>query len=183
MGSFKLRVVAPCQAPWEAMEGDDDERHCARCSRTVHNLSAMREAEARRLLAGSDDRLCVRFLSRRDGTVVCRPHGGWIGRVGRALAVAALAIGFWTAVVLVQRPWRALARRLAGVPPPAPPPTRTREEDVGPRYDAEALNKLILESAMRDYGGAAWSMGEVPPGAGRFPPLLPRSTTKHRRPK
>jgi hypothetical protein len=181
MSSLRLRVVAPCQAPWEAMAGGDRERHCARCSRTVHNLSEMREEDARRLLAGNDDRLCVRFLSRRDGTVVCRPRGGWIGRAARAFAVAAVAIGFWTAVVLVQRPWRAIARRIAGVPPPAPLPTSTREENVGPRYDDETLGKLILENAMRDYGGSAWSMGEATPPSGAYFPSLPSTwPTKHR---
>ena len=105
------------------MTGGDRERFCERCALTVHNLSAMTEEDARRLIAGSNGRLCVRYFGRRDGTVINRRGGRWIGWAAHVFGLALLAIAFWASVVMVQRPWQALARRIAGVPPrvPAPP--------------------------------------------------------------
>jgi hypothetical protein len=123
VASFKLRVIEPCIQPWKHMTGGDRERFCERCALTVHNLSAMTEEDARRLIAVSNGRLCVRYFGRRDGRVINRRGGGWIGRAARVFGLALLAIAFWASVVMVQRPWQALARRIAGVPPrvPAPP--------------------------------------------------------------
>ncbi len=105
------------------MTGGDRERFCERCALTVHNLSALTEEDARRLIAGSNGRLCVRYYGRRDGTVINRRGGRWMGRAAHAFGLALLAVAFWASVVMVQRPWQALARRIAGVPPriPAPP--------------------------------------------------------------
>jgi len=121
VGSFKLRVIEPCRERWAGLTGDARERFCARCATIVHNLSALTEEEARRAIDEGDGRRCVRFLSRADGTVVFRRRARWPGRAARAVGTALLAIVFWTGVVLVQRPWHALARKLAGVPPAAPP--------------------------------------------------------------
>jgi hypothetical protein len=121
MGNFRLRVITPCPQASSGLSADLRQRHCASCSLTVHNLSAMTEKEARRLIAGSDGRLCVCYVARPDGTIVNRRGGGWIGRAVRALSTAVLAVAFWGAVVLVQRPWQALARRVMRVQPSVPP--------------------------------------------------------------
>src|SRR5262245_24333335 len=47
----RLRIREPCQEPWEAMPGTDQERSCARCNKQVHNLSAMSREAAEALLA------------------------------------------------------------------------------------------------------------------------------------
>ena len=65
-----LRIAAPCKAPWENMDGDERVRFCRECNRNVYNLSAMTDAEARRVVAEREGRLCVRFYQRRDGTVL-----------------------------------------------------------------------------------------------------------------
>jgi len=49
-----------------------------------------------------------------------RRRRGWFGRGVRGLGLGVLAAVFWAGVVFVQRPWQALARAVAGVPPPAP---------------------------------------------------------------
>jgi hypothetical protein len=57
--------------PWEAMAGNAQVRHCDECRLNVYNLSAMTEVEIQRLLAGrADQRVCVRFYRRADGTML-----------------------------------------------------------------------------------------------------------------
>ena len=67
---LQLRIATPCKAPWENMDGDERVRFCRECNRNVYNLSAMADAEARRVVAEREGRLCVRFYQRRDGTVL-----------------------------------------------------------------------------------------------------------------
>lgn len=66
----KVRVAAPCNADWDAMIGNDRSRFCGQCSLNVYNLSSMTRAEAERLIAGSEGRLCVRFYRRADGSIL-----------------------------------------------------------------------------------------------------------------
>jgi hypothetical protein len=89
-----VRVAAPCPASWETMSGDDRVRHCAECKLNVYNLSEMARAEAERLIATREGRLCVRFYRRADGTIITRncPRGleALVRRVSR-IAGAALS--------------------------------------------------------------------------------------------
>lgn len=95
---FQLRVASPCRASWDVMDGDDQARFCRECSRNVYNLSEMTEAEARRLVAEREGRLCVRFYQRRDGTVltsdcpVGRRRTFLRNSAGTAFAVAGIAL-------------------------------------------------------------------------------------------
>ena len=52
------------------MEGDDKERFCEACRLPVYNLSAMDVEEAAERICGDQERLCVRFYRRPDGTVL-----------------------------------------------------------------------------------------------------------------
>src|SRR5262245_25879989 len=92
VGRFKLRVIAPCSQDWNAMAGDDRARFCSRCDLTVHDLSAMPEADARALLAGEAERMCVRFAVRPDGTVVTGRGGRWFRHSLNAFGVALAAV-------------------------------------------------------------------------------------------
>jgi hypothetical protein len=151
VANFKLRVIGPCPEAGTGMTADVRERFCASCGLTVHNLSAMTETEARRLVARSDGRLCVYYVARRDGTIVSRPRGGWVGRAARALATLALAVAFWTGVVLLQRPWKALARRVAGVRPFSPAP-KVDVREPPPVVNLDPRDYLLDLTA---YGGVA----------------------------
>ena len=44
-------------------------RLCAQCDKLVHDLSALRESEARALLAGANGSLCVRYLYDEHGAI------------------------------------------------------------------------------------------------------------------
>ncbi len=65
-----VRVAAPCAADWARMHGNDRVRFCDRCNLNVYNLSAMSLRESEQLIMRTEDRLCVRFYRRADGTVL-----------------------------------------------------------------------------------------------------------------
>ena len=93
MSEYHLRIASPCKAPWDNMDGDERVRFCRECNRNVYNLSAMTEAEARRLVEEREGRVCVRFFQRRDGTVLTTDCP--VGRKRRFLSKAAqTAIAF-----------------------------------------------------------------------------------------
>ena len=164
VGRFKLNVVAPCSEDWTKMAGDERERFCTRCSRTVHDLSAMTEAEARTLLAGPAEQMCVRFGVRRDGTVATRGSMRWFERFAGAIGVAVAAAVFWTGVVLLQRPWRAVARMLAASTSPAPLHFQPTADDEERRraYD-EVMQRLAASTRqlMEGYSSRPVVMGTM----------------------
>jgi hypothetical protein len=138
MGPFKLRLDSPCTESWDAMAGDDEQRHCGHCDQRVHNLSAMTSSAAMGLLAAPQGRMCVRFATSADGGVAFADS-----RLRRALRVAglvALSLWFWATVVLVQLPWLALTRRIQ----PAPPKPRQDELD---RKELELKRRAAAERA------------------------------------
>jgi hypothetical protein len=73
-----IDVNEPCTQSWDAMQGGDRMRFCAKCSLHVHDLSSMRRADAETFVASrkaAGERLCVRFVRRADGTVVTDDRG------------------------------------------------------------------------------------------------------------
>ena len=62
-----------CPIPWNEMRGDDRERYCTKCSRTVVNLSLLTEAQRVAVLAEAQQRpdgLCVAYYQRLSGEFV-----------------------------------------------------------------------------------------------------------------
>lgn len=68
----EVQVATPCAARWEEMVGDEKVRFCQGRQLPVYNLSAMDVEEAAERIAQDDDRLCVRFYRRADGTILTR---------------------------------------------------------------------------------------------------------------
>ena len=103
MHKLHLPIADPCHENWEAM-GDEGggKRFCESCSKKVHDLSQLTEAQARTLLEAPRPAsgLCIRYASHHDGTVRFRTpstqapapcvFAGW--RAGVAAGVAALAM-------------------------------------------------------------------------------------------
>jgi hypothetical protein len=97
-----IQVASPCDAPWEAMPGDDRTRLCPQCSRRVYNLAALSRREAEELFRQTEGRLCVRLYRRADGTVLTSdcPVGLW-----RLRRTAALVAGTAAALLLAAAGW------------------------------------------------------------------------------
>lgn len=66
----RVRVAAPCGEDWNEMRGSNEIRFCSHCERSVHNLSQMTRRDAERLVAKSQGRLCVRYVSRADRKII-----------------------------------------------------------------------------------------------------------------
>lgn len=96
-----IRVAAPCPMSWEQMTGDNRVRHCQECKLNIYNLSDMTRAEAERLIATREGRLCVHYYRRADGTILTRdcPRGlravtERILRIAAAVLSAITSVGF-----------------------------------------------------------------------------------------
>jgi hypothetical protein len=83
-----IEVATPCPAAWEQMMGDERVRHCAECKLNVYNLSEMTRSEATQLVQQTENRLCVRFLRREDGTVITRDCPVGLAAVRRGVRLA-----------------------------------------------------------------------------------------------
>lgn len=92
----RVHVSSPCPADWEAMEGTDSVRRCAKCDLHVFNLSALTRAEANELVRATEGRLCVRYFMRHDGKIMTADCRRGLGAIPNQLwrwaaSVAALA--------------------------------------------------------------------------------------------
>ncbi|MEM7473687.1 MAG: hypothetical protein AAF483_01715 [Planctomycetota bacterium] len=70
-----IGIASPCNADWEAMEGDDQKRFCQQCSLHVYNLSEMSALEAESFLQselGEGKRVCTRLFRRKDGKILTK---------------------------------------------------------------------------------------------------------------
>jgi hypothetical protein len=121
------------------MSGDEKHRFCSHCNKWVHNLSAMPEDEAERLVCESAGKMCVRFS--RDSitgatlTLNYAPKPQSSRR--RALATIAsigaaiVAAGTMGAIQLMRKPAPAPRSIIMGemmVPTPTPSPSAIRKQ-------------------------------------------------------
>ena len=90
---MRLEIGSPCTEPWSRMRGTGRVRYCGRCRLNVHDLSQMSRREGEELLRGTEGRLCVRFVQRRNGTVLTRDGPGRIVAMIMALIAFLLATG------------------------------------------------------------------------------------------
>ncbi len=101
-----IRVASPCSANWDEMYGNDRKRFCGACKLNVYNLSGMTRVEAEDLIRQSEGRLCVRFYSRADGSVITQDCPvGWARVKQRAksvvTAVFSVLLGLFSGIFFV----------------------------------------------------------------------------------
>lgn len=70
--SNQLIIKNPCEASWDEMIGNQQIRFCEHCNLTVHNISQLTPKRVRRLVAKSRGRLCVRYQSLPDGSILLK---------------------------------------------------------------------------------------------------------------
>jgi hypothetical protein len=68
----RMRIATPCPISWEQMIGDHRVRLCDHCQLNVYNISELSRAEAEKLIASTEGRLCARLFRRADGTVLTK---------------------------------------------------------------------------------------------------------------
>jgi hypothetical protein len=149
----ELAIDEPCGESWEAMPGDETARHCARCDREVHDLSAMAREDAQRLVDGADGPLCVRFRRREDGTLASRERSRGVARWIAGLSGAVLSlqvIGSARADLSVEDKKKANRDRGSHKAKPAPPPVgEVVDAPVALPAQAPAIMGSISREAVR----------------------------------
>lgn len=95
----RMNIPAPCDADWDSMVGNERVRFCEHCKLHVENLSALTRQQAMRLVARSEGRLCVRFVSRPDGQVLTKEIPEKFHHISRR--VARMAAGAFTATLSI----------------------------------------------------------------------------------
>jgi hypothetical protein len=70
MDSKDLPIGTPCMVDWRAMKPSEKGRFCGDCKKVVHDLSRLRERDARELVqSAKHGELCVRYVFDRHGKV------------------------------------------------------------------------------------------------------------------
>jgi hypothetical protein len=97
----RLRVTAPCDVGWDAMEDLGTHRHCAKCESTVHDVATMTRVEVEKLLEARErgERVCLHLHVRRtDGAVLVAD--GFVERARRGPPSRLIAAAVATATAM-----------------------------------------------------------------------------------
>jgi hypothetical protein len=87
MRTLHLPIADPCHEDWDAMDPTERGRFCQKCTKEVHDLSSMDEAQARALLrARAGARICVRYEHDDEGRIHFRSSLARTALAGVALA-------------------------------------------------------------------------------------------------
>jgi hypothetical protein len=87
----RVYIASPCAVPWGSMSGDERERLCASCNKSVYDLSTMTTAEAEALLRQKGTDACLRIFRRFDGTILTADCPVGVEKKQRARRRAAVA--------------------------------------------------------------------------------------------
>ncbi len=130
-----ISVAAPCKAKWEEMKGDHQVRFCGGCQKNVYSLGELTTQEIRELFIRTEGKVCWRFYTRADGTVLTKDCPAGLKRLRQRTAaglatVGALLFGAVAGFFSEGTPLAALAGPASKVselfrrdPPPCPMPT------------------------------------------------------------
>ena len=66
----RVSIGSSCQTDWEAMNGDQRQRYCDQCEKSVYNFSQLTRSQAEALIARTNGKLCARIERRPDGSIL-----------------------------------------------------------------------------------------------------------------
>lgn len=92
-----MRVERPCSEDWDRMQGTEQIRFCAHCSKNVHDLTGLDRREAVRLVLRSKGRICLRLRRNEAGEPVFRQPSQQLHAIARR--TSRWAAGAFTAVI------------------------------------------------------------------------------------
>ena len=151
----QIQISSPCSVPWDSMRGDDRVRFCRECRQNVFNVEAMTRAEAERLIAEREGRVCIRMLRRPDGTVVtadCWARLRAARRRGLIPFLGMLLVVGWAQLAAMRFGLRAWHRTTGAPPVPmagAVAPQRVPELAGKPSLPARTMGEPRLMGKMR----------------------------------
>ena len=129
-----IRVESPCEASWDSMIGNDQVRFCEHCNLTVKDLSQLTRKRALRLVRASKGRLCIRYQSRSDGSLVTRSAPQKLYRIARR--ASRIAAGAFSATLSISS-------------------VAAHNGNVGTNLNPESVVVLTQDQARRLYSGAS----------------------------
>src|SRR4051812_35882882 len=91
MADLRVSFPKPCGEKWDEMSPDGCNRHCARCEKTIHDLSRVTFEEAE-LMARSGREVCVRAEIGPGNTVMLKPGRStrrMVAMVGASMGIMA----------------------------------------------------------------------------------------------
>ena len=94
----RVTVSFRCPMNWDEMAGDERDRFCGKCQKSVTNLSQMTREDAEAFVReqGPLGQACIRFLRDGDGKLITQGCGApaVVGKkIARTMAVGAAAAG------------------------------------------------------------------------------------------
>ncbi|MCZ2391100.1 MAG: hypothetical protein LC113_08490 [Acidobacteria bacterium] len=151
-----VRVASPCPANWDEMFGDERKRFCGECKLNVYNLSAMSREEAENFVTAAEGRVCVRYFSRPDGTIITQDCPvGWAAfkrrtaRMATAFAslLATLFAGLFAVSLFTRRTASATVGELVPYATPTPRPKQKPTPPptmgaIGPKVERPLMGKM-----------------------------------------
>ncbi len=91
-----INLAFSCPMDWDKMIGNNQTRYCPECKLIVYNISGLSSVEATKLINSNEDRLCIKFYRRADGTILTKDCSVGIKvikkKITTNIAVASLAI-------------------------------------------------------------------------------------------
>jgi hypothetical protein len=155
MRRLHLPIQDPCHENWDAMSHEGDARRfCGVCTKQVHDLSALTEAQARSVLAeeSAKGRVCVRYKADVDGNIKFKPETVTASSLWRTtLAAAGMTLMLLTGCtdsvpdrIMADRceyevgPWSFTAARGQGTCPAVEP-------EPEPEPYAEVVGEIMIE--------------------------------------
>lgn len=69
----QLKVISPCEASWEEMDGNHQKRHCGSCNKHVFDFAHMAPKQVEAMVSAKKGNLCARITRDANGTLVTLP--------------------------------------------------------------------------------------------------------------
>jgi hypothetical protein len=172
MKKSDIAIATPCGQDWQSMSPRERSRFCGECKKLVHDLSSLKEKEAKKLLSTrSTEGLCVRYMYDEQGNVWFQDSmfmrtEGLLKKVAAAAALAAAP--FLTACMGTAVGTDFSSNDHAQVDPAVSDPSPEPLADAGARTDA-APNTDAAPSVAADGGADSATDPAQDPDAGGDP--------------
>ena len=135
-----VQIASPCPVSWESMSGDDRERFCGKCEKSVYDLSAMTADQAVELIREKQGKMCIQIYRRADGTVQTEDCPSGLKKLRQAMAkkvACAIAAVGWLGISIPASAQTAPANSNAGIQASEPACARTRGEMVARPFKSQ----------------------------------------------
>jgi len=133
-----IQIRTPCPKRWDDLQGDERKRFCSECSLHVHNSAALTRREAEALVAGAQERVCMRLE--------CDPSGAPVFRETRVAQLKRWALTAGTALLAACHGGRAPAP----APAPAAPPVTAPAPMGGVSAPEPTMGKVYVPEKLGD---------------------------------